>query len=162
MKLCEKCRAQNADSRIFCVDCGATLGEKLSDAQEAVYQQHLSEDIERMYNRTDPLYVSLFDKITGILALLGCVASVALPFFKPYTMSEDHPYVWAFIFFAVAALDAWVPHLAWELEKLRMGIWVNGGDDLQPSNFYLIGRRVGNALAVALGALLLALPLLSA
>lgn len=162
MKICEKCRCQNADTRVFCVDCGATLGEKLSEAQEAIHQQQLNENIEKMYNRTDPLYVSVFDKVVGILALLGCVASVVLPFFKPYTMSGDHPYLWAFLFFACAAVDAFIPHLAWELEKLRLGFWADGADSLEPSNLYLIGRRVGNAVVVALGALLLALPLLSA
>ena len=116
MKICEKCRCQNADTRVFCVDCGATLGEKLSEAQEAIYQQNLNENIEKMYNRTDPLYVSVFDKVVGILALLGCAASVVLPFIKPYTLSEENPYLWTFILFAVAAVDAWIPQLAWGLE----------------------------------------------
>ena len=162
MKLCEKCRCENADTRVFCVDCGATLGEKLSDAQEAEYQLLLSENIEDMYNRNDPLHVNLFDKIVGVIALLGCVASIVFPFLWPYTLSEDHPYLWAFIFCALAALDALIPHLAWGLEKLRMGIWADGADDLQPSNFYLVGRRIGNAVALAMGISLLVLPLLCA
>lgn len=162
MKICEKCRCQNADTRVFCVDCGATLGEKLSEAQEAIHQQELSENIEKMYNRTDPLYVSVFDKVVGILALLGCVTAVVLPFFKPSTIPAENPYLWAFVLFALAAVDAFIPHLAWGLEKWRMSLRFNGADDLQPSDFYLIGRRVGNALLVALGALLLTLPLLSA
>ena len=161
MKLCEKCHAQNADTRVFCVDCGATLGEKLSDAQEAIYQQELNENIEKMYNRTDPLYVSLFDKVVGVLSLLGCVASVVLPFFKPYTMSGDHPYLWAFLFFACAAADAFFPQLAWGLEKLRLGIWANGADDLQPSNFYLVGRRIGNTVVIVLGITVLGLTMVS-
>lgn len=162
MKLCEKCRCENADTRVFCVDCGATLGEKLSDAQEAIHQENLSDNIEELCNRNDPLYVSPFDKIVGVVALLGCVASIVFPFLWPYTMTDDHPYLWAFILFACAALDAFIPHLAWGLEKLHVSLWADGAEDLQPGKAYLVGRRIGNAVAVALGALLLGIPLLSA
>ena len=162
MKICDKCRAQNADTRVFCLDCGTTLGEKLSDAQEAAYQDNLSDNIEALCNRNDPLYVSRFDKIVGVLALLGCAASVVLPFIRPYTMTDDHPYLWAFLFFTLAALDAFVPQLAWGLEKLRISLWADGAEGLQPGRAYLVGRRIGNAVVVALGALLLGATLLSA
>ena len=157
MKICEKCRCQNADTRVFCVDCGATLGEKLSEEQELQIQESLSEKMENLYNGSDPLYVSLFDTIVGILALLGCVASIVFPFLWPYTMTGDHPYLWAFLFFAIAAVDAFFPQLTWELEKLRLDLWVNGADDLEPSHLYLIGRRVGVAVAFAVGVALLLL-----
>lgn len=162
MKLCEKCRCVNTDTRVFCVDCGATLGDKLSDTQEAEHRQKLNDNMENLYNRNDPLYVGLFDKIVGAIAILGCVASIVFPFLWPYTMSGDHPYLWAFILCAITAVDALFPQLAWGLEKLRMGVWVNGADDLEPSGFYLVGRRIGNAVALALGILLLTLCLLSA
>ena len=159
MKLCEKCRAHNADNRVFCVDCGATLGDELSAAQERALQESLSADIEKMYNRTDPLYVSLFDKIVGALALAGCVASLVCPFLKPAPVSDDNPYLWAFLCFVLAALDAFIPQLAWGLEKFRLVLWADGADDLQPSQLYLVGRRVGNTVALALGILVLALTL---
>ncbi|MBR4845923.1 MAG: hypothetical protein IKU98_05840 [Bacteroidaceae bacterium] len=139
------------------MDCGATLGEKLSDAQEAEYQLLLSENIEDMYNRNDPLYVGLFDKIVGAIAILGCVASIMFPFLWPYTLSDDHPYLWAFILCAIAAVDAFFPQLTWGLEKLRLGLWVNGADDLEPSHLYLVGRRVGVIVALAIGIALLLL-----
>ena len=112
MKLCEKCRCENADTRVFCVDCGATLGEKLSSAQEAEHQQNRIDNIEKLYNRNDPLYVGLFDKLVGAIAILGCVASIVFPFLWPYTMSGDHPYLWAFILCAITAVDALFPQLA--------------------------------------------------
>ncbi len=151
MKLCEKCGAHNADTRVFCVDCGATLGDKLSDAQERQLQEDLNENIEKMYNKTDPLYVSLLDKMLGGIALIGGLASVVCAFFKPLSPSDPNVYLWALLCFLIAALDAFIPQLAWGLEKMRLGLWVNGADDLEPSRFYLIGRRVGIALAVALG-----------
>ena len=157
MKICEKCRCQNTDTRVFCIDCGATLGEKLSDAQEAIYEQQLDESIEKMYNRNDPLYVSVFDIVVGILALIGCAAAVIFPFFKPAPdfVYGEHPYIWAFVCFAIAALDALLPQLAWSLETWRLNLWADGADDLQPSQLYLIGRRVGNALALGLGIVIL-------
>lgn len=141
------------------MDCGATLGEKLTDAQEQLIHENLSDNIEKMYNKTDPLYVSLLDKILGGIAVIGGVASLVCPFLRPAPASDDNPYLLAFVLFAIAALDAFIPQLAWGLEKLRLGLWVNGGDDLQPSGFYLVGRRVGVALAAALGVSILLITL---
>ena len=161
MKICEKCRCQNTDTRVFCVDCGATLKEKLSDEQEAAYEQQLDESIEKLYNRNDPLYVSAFDIVVGILALIGCAAAVVFPFFKPAPESlyGEHPYIWAFACFVVAALDALLPQLAWGLETWRLNLWADGADDLQPSRLYLVGRRIGNTIALGLGVTILLLVL---
>lgn len=159
MKLCEKCHAHNADTRVFCADCGETLGEKLSDMQERQVQDTLSENIEKMYNKTDPLYVSTLDKILGIISIIGVVASVVCPFLKPLSPSEPNAYLWALLCFAIAALDAFIPQLTWGLEKMRLGLWVNGADDLEPSHFYVVGRRIGIAAAAALGVALLLITL---
>lgn len=159
MKLCDKCGAHNSDTRVFCIDCGETLGDKLSDAQEQQLQENLSDNIENMYNKTDPLYVSLYDKIVGSVALLGGVVSLVCPFIQPPPVTDDNPYLWALLCFALAALDAFIPHLAWGLEKMRLNMWANGAEDLEPSYFYLVGRRVGNTLALALGILVLSLTL---
>ena len=157
MKVCDKCHAQNADTRVFCVDCGATLGDALSPAQERTLRESLSADIEKMYDRTDPLHVSLLDKITGLLALIGCVATIVCPFFRPApeSFSDGNPYLFAFIFFTIAALDAFLPQLAWGLEKFRLSLWADGAGDLHPSQLYLVGRRVGNAVALGLGVAIL-------
>ena len=157
MKICEKCRCQNTDTRVFCVDCGATLREKLSDEQEAAYEQQLDENIEKMYNKTDPLHVSVLDKTVGVTALIGGAASLIGALFNPFSAPNGEGFWWALVFFAITALDAFVPQLTWELEKMRLGWYVNGADDLRPGDFYRIGRRVGIVVALLIGIALLVL-----
>jgi len=157
MKLCDKCGAHNSDTRVFCVDCGETLGEKLSDAHERQLQESLNENIEKMYNKTDPLHVSVLDKTVGVTALIGGAASLIGALFNPFSAPNGEGFWWALVFFAITALDAFVPQLTWELEKMRLGWYVNGADDLRPGDFYRIGRRVGIVVALLIGIALLVL-----
>ncbi|MBR5472918.1 MAG: hypothetical protein IKU82_02910, partial [Clostridia bacterium] len=76
MKLCKKCGAHNADDRIFCVDCGEPLGAKLTPEQENKQNEALSQQLEKMYNRRNPLYVSCFDKIVGSIAIAGAIGAL--------------------------------------------------------------------------------------
>lgn len=157
MKLCDKCGAHNSDTRVFCVDCGETLGEKLSDAHERQLQEDLSESIDQLYNQADPLYVSVLDKTVGVIALIGSAAALIGALFNPFSAPNGEGFWWALALFALTALDAFVPQLTWELEKLRLGWYVNGADSLQPGDFYRIGRRVGILVVLLMGIAVLVL-----
>ena len=142
MKICQNCGAYNSDERMFCVDCN----ERLLDEIDAELQKELNAKsdavIEKLLNKKDPLYVSLYDKIVGI----GCIAvSIILIILGFILMFKDRgtsvPFILSFLGFA-AAVDALVPRVGWELEKMRLGLRVNNVDDLIPSNFYLKGRKI--------------------
>ena len=63
-KYAEKC----AYLELLANTCQKLKVKKLSEEQEAIHQQELNENIEKMYNRTDPLYVSVFDKVFSRIA----------------------------------------------------------------------------------------------
>ncbi len=152
MKICEKCGAHNSDDRIFCIDCSETLPEKLSAKEEQKLRSEISEQIEVMYNKKAPLYVSTFDKIMGVISALGAAATVvflALCYFTEYTCTPLSLY--ALLFFVIAVLDAFVPRISWSLEKIRLGFTVNGADDLEPGDLYLSLRRCGIVAFTAFG-----------
>ena len=58
MKVCSKCGATQSDDRLFCVDCGETLGKSLSESEEKAVRQQTEQKIDGMYNKTYPLFVS--------------------------------------------------------------------------------------------------------
>lgn len=156
MKICEKCEAFNSNDKFFCVDCGKTLSEKLSDSVEEKVRTEISDRIEKMYNKKDPLYVSKFDKIMGVIAVIGAVATIIYIIFCLFTNHKSTTLVfYAIIFFVLSALDAFVPQLAWSFEKMRLAFIVNGADDLEPGDLYLLFKRIGIVAFTALGFVML-------
>lgn len=156
MKICEKCGAYNADERRFCVDCSEMLGDPLSAQEQEAVENAISDSVEQLYTRTDPLVVSRFDKIFGWLCVAGCAALLALIVVEqvtPWTNDIPETYLYGFLFCIAGAVDAFVPHLAWALEKLRVRRYVNVGDDITPSDYYFVSRRAGLVLCAALGIL---------
>lgn len=165
MKICESCGAHNSDSRVFCVDCGTSLGKKISFAQEKKIAEKLDEKMEKMekmYNSRDPLYVSVFDKIMGISAIACILFSLTLILLKPLmnitVSSKDLFYV--IIVFAFGAVDALIPKLSWELEKMRLILLVISNEEPQPTEFYMIGRRIGVTLFIGVGVAFLIMALI--
>lgn len=155
MKICEKCGAFNSDDKMFCVDCNEKLSEKLSAVAEQKVRAELNEQIEEMYNKNDPLYVSLFDKVMGVIAVIGVVASLVFMLLISFTNQDFLLLLYALIFFAFSVVDALVPKIAWELEKLRLSFRIMGTDGLEPSVFYIIGRKIGIVAGIVLGAIML-------
>ena len=155
MKICDKCGAFNSDDRMFCVDCNETLGEKISNAQEQKVRASISEQISELYNKKDPLYVSRFDKIMGIVALVGMTASLVLMIISIFTQIDIKIPLCALIFFLISVVEALIPKIMWELEKLRLSFTITGTDGLEPSDFYLKGRKIGIMSGIVLGAIML-------
>ena len=78
MKKCPKCGAVLNDSRQTCVDCGTLLGKPLDEREEAALAEQLDEKLDGMSAKTEDFYVSLRDKLLGVVAALGIVAAFVL------------------------------------------------------------------------------------
>ncbi len=78
MKKCEKCGTVQDDSRFFCIDCGERLGSSMTDEEEASYLEKESKKTEELYERGEPFYVSVADKVLGVFALFAAAAMLFL------------------------------------------------------------------------------------
>ena len=151
MKICKKCGAQYDDDKTFCIDCNEKLGDKLSKSEEQKMHTNLNHQIEDMCNKRDPLYVSKFDKALGAAALVGAVFSAVLAAINLITR-QNNGYIWlAVVFFLLSAVVSLIPRIMWELEKLRLGFYINGADDAEPSDYYLKCRKIGSISAAVFG-----------
>lgn len=165
MKICRKCGARQRDSRLYCVDCGTRLERRLTAEEEAQEQENLDQTMEKLYNRRDPLFVSLLDRICGWIDLAGFVVLLVLlvlagagvfPAGKPSSDAVAVVFIGAF-FFLIGALEAFFPRVTWAIEQFRMSFWINGAEDAEPSDFYFAARRVTVLLSVAAGLMAIAL-----
>ncbi len=151
MKICNKCGAHNSDNKIFCVDCNETLGEKLSVAEEQEISANISGTIEKMYNRTDPLYVSKSDKFMGVFSAIGAIVSLILIFVSIFTHLHVKLLLCAMFLFLIATVESLFPQVSWALEKIRLSFTAIGTDDLVPGNYYNICRKITVVAATVFG-----------
>lgn len=155
MKICAKCGAHNSDERIFCIDCNGKLGNKLSSLEEQQMRENVSEKIEEMYNKKDPLYVSEFDKAMGLVSLVGALCSLVLIVIGKVSQ-RNFELLWiGIIFFVLACIEALIPKVMWSIEKLRLSFFINNVDDAQPSSFYMNCRKAAIVISVAVGIVVL-------
>lgn len=59
-----------------CVDCGAFLGDPLSDAEADSANGRLSDRVEALSEHADDFFVPLYDKLLAVLCLLAAVAAI--------------------------------------------------------------------------------------
>lgn len=78
MKKCRKCGAVQNDDRTTCVDCGAMLGRPMTEAEEAKAEAVLDDKLDGMAERAQDFYVSIPQKVMGILCILGVIAAVVM------------------------------------------------------------------------------------
>lgn len=151
MKICGKCGAHNSDERFFCIDCNERLDDPLSESEEKRIEGDLSQSVERLYNKTDPLAVTLFDKIFGWGCIAGTGILAILFFIALFTDRELTGYPLGFMFLIAGALEALVPKITWAVEKLRLSFSIQGADDAQPSDYYRFFRKVSIAICAGIG-----------
>lgn len=157
MKVCAKCGALNSDNRFFCVDCHEKLGDAVSEREQDGIEQSIDTALESLYNDNDPLYVSRFDKVMGILSLVGAVASLVL-LVVGLVIKRDFGFLWiAIVSFSLATVEALVPRFIWSLEQLRLSRIINGAEDAEPSAFYKTSRKICIVIGAGVGIALLAL-----
>lgn len=143
MKKCDHCKILHSDNRMFCTECSNKLGPKLSEEEEEKILKSNDEYIDNSISPIDPLHVSVSDKIVGSLSLLGCVASIVyqIIFWRNYDMP---PFLLVFTFcYGLNALTAFFPQFFWELSKRKMSYSADNALDANPTNYYIISRRVG-------------------
>lgn len=151
MKICAECGAHNSDERMFCIDCDEKLDGKLSDADEEKMRETVNENIEKLYNKRDPLYVSLFDKIMGIASLAGAAVTLVLMIVDTVTrLNFEQLWVGA-LFLVMASIEALVPRVTWSLEQLRLSFSISNAEEAEPSDFYLFFRKAGIVVSAAVG-----------
>lgn len=143
MKICQNCGAYNSDERMFCVDCNEKLSDTINPEQQKEALAKTDATIEKLYNKKDPLYVSLFDKIVGVACIIFSSLLLVLGFVLMLKDRGTSIPFYLIIFGVVGALEAFLPQISWELKKLSLSFKVNNVDDLTPSSFYLIGRKIG-------------------
>jgi len=139
MKICDKCGAQQSDKRNNCIDCGNALGNPLSESELREVESEIRDKIDRSYNASDPLYVSRADKIIGILSLTGIITAIIFMFIYRQNVPELFLTIILFTFCAVNSL---IPKINWTLEKIRLYFLIHDADDLHPSYFYFIMRKI--------------------
>ena len=158
MKVCSKCGAQQTDKYVFCIDCGEKLGKAVSQREEAEIKEKTEKNLERLYNKSDPLYVSISDKITGVLAVAAAiVAVILLAVFKSKSPSVGEMGIIDVVLFLFCSVTALFPQILWELEKMRLSIIINEAEDATPSDFYFFTRRAVTYGGLILGVILLVL-----
>lgn len=161
MKICAKCGAHNSDARTFCIDCNETLGDPLSPSEEAQMRLDTNGKVEDLHNKIDPLYVSVFDKVLGILSAIGAACSLVLIIVCGISPGGFDS-VWfqssglAFLCLLFAGLDALVPQILWTLEKIALSRRYDNVDDIEPGRYYGIRRKASILLLMVIGLALLA------
>ncbi|MDD2362153.1 MAG: hypothetical protein PHH84_04240 [Oscillospiraceae bacterium] len=155
MKKCAKCRAYNSNERQFCVDCSERLSEILSEQEETVFKNSIDENIEKLYNSNDPLYISTLDKIVGFISLLGIVALMILGVVNFISKRSSDYFICGYIVFVSATLTALTPKFLWGIEKLRLSFTISNSDDATPSNFYFFCRKISETICCIIGVVII-------
>ncbi len=155
MKICAKCGAVNSDNKFFCVDCSEKLGDAVSELEQNKIEREIDSNIDNLYNDNDPLHVTLFDKIIGIMSIFGLVLCFSLLFANVF-IKADLKYLWISVFlFILSAIEALFPKFLWHLEKLRLSFTISNSDDAEPSTFYRFCRITAILFESAIGIIIL-------
>ena len=155
MKICPKCGVTQSDKRTSCVDCGTRLEDPVSKEIEAKLQAEGEQKLEKLYNKRDPLHRNPFDIVLGCIMAAELVAVIVMSVLYGELYRDVEYLFCGWLFPLIGVIEAFFPKIGWELEKLRMSFSANGADDLTPSDFYLIMRKVGHMVWALLGGLIL-------
>jgi hypothetical protein len=144
IKVCYKCGAQQTDSRFFCVDCNTKLGGAVSKEEAEHHEKKTKAMLEKLYNKSDPLYVSLLDKIIGFASIAGLLTAIVFSvIYRANLPVVGVEMLAVYILFLCTAVNALLPGILWSLEKIRISRYYRNADDIEPSGFYKIGRKLG-------------------
>ncbi len=152
LKVCEKCGACNSDQKRVCADCGENLGERLTAVQEAEFRKNTRAKIEKMSNKRDPLYVSIFDKIFGTIGIIGTATTLAFIVKNLIVGHSCELVFFGLVGFALAVFEAFFPKISWMFEKMRLTWYVDDADNAEPGVLYFVTRRITLVFFVIFGA----------
>lgn len=154
MKLCEKCGTPQKDENFRCVECNAILPKPLSEEDEEIIEDQISDYIDNAAERSDDFYIGTHEKILIAADILGFILSfVVMIFFSPKS-DGDAICLWCAVLFALGAVNTAFPKLSWALEKLRLSRYVDTYD-LSPSDWYITSQKIMKIAVPVIGALIL-------
>ena len=145
MKKCEKCGTPQKDSNFRCVECGAILGKPLSGAEEERMKEQISDYIADRAERTEDFYITRLDKIMIALDVLGILASLWYLLLGPKNRDGQGICLFLILIFLLAGINTAFPKIAWTLEKWRVEMRYHV-ENLEPSDWYLITRKIINVV----------------
>lgn len=155
MRICKKCGAYYPDDRTFCIDCNEKLGDILNEHDEKEARAKLDRQIQDMYNSQDPFYIGRFEKVMGMISLAGAVATLAVIIFKALTHGDFGIYMYSLVLLSAAFVEALMPRIPWELQKMRLHFSIMGSDYAEPSDYYAKSRKGAIIVCSLLGIALL-------
>ena len=145
MKKCEKCGTPQKNSHFRCIECGAILGKPLSRADEERMEEQISDYIADRAERTETFYITRLDKIMIALDILVFLASALYLIFGPRNADGQGICLFLILIFLLAGIDTAFPKIAWTLEKWRVEMRYHV-ENLEPSDWYLITRKIINVV----------------
>ncbi len=161
MKLCKKCKAHNSDIRQYCIDCDTFLGDSISKEEELIIKNDIDKKMDKLYHRDDPLYVDKYDKVMGMISIAGVFVLILLVIIMLLTKRETEYSVIGIFAFIVAIPIALFPKLGWGIEKIRLSFIISNTDDVTPSYFYFISRKLSTLIVVIFGIVIIILSTVS-
>lgn len=124
------------------IDCGQKLSDSISKNKLEAIEKETENKIDKMYNKADPLYISIFDKVVGFVSVIGLLIILIFMIIYRHSLDNVPESIYSILFFIICALNALVPRILWALKKFSLGFTINNADDAEPSNFYLIMRKI--------------------
>lgn len=158
MKFCQSCGTPQKDENRTCIECGALLGEPISKAEAMARQREMDESLKRAAAASvdDPLALTTLDRVIAGLDLAGIVLSVL----ALLLLHANEFAFWGLALFAAAFVDTAFPRINWFFEELRIQMR-SDVTSAEPSDWYLISRKILIIALPVLGALALAYSLIA-
>ena len=158
MKICEHCGAQQDDRRTTCIDCGETLGPSLDPQEAERLRTETAAAVDRLERQSDPLRVTLSDRIAAVYGGLAVVAALVLSGLWA-ERGMTGLFLASALFSALGACFLLFPRIFWGLERIRLSFLIDGAETAEPSAWYRMMRRIGAYSLLAAGTACLILPL---
>lgn len=189
MKLCQKCGAVQNDDRTTCVDCGALLGDPMTEGEEKAVNAELSETVTDLARKSDDFSLSKSDIVLGVLSIVfAAVLAVSILYIRIAAKSIEQASdpsngmsavivgnstitesellesvvgipVIGIISFLFAALITLLPKLIWRLKTIGYGLTYEGRP--APSYVYIMLMKFTKYFVFAIGCLMLLLTAIS-
>lgn len=189
MKLCQKCGAVQNDDRTTCVDCGALLGDSMTEGEEKAVNAELSETVTDLARKSDDFSLSKSDIVLGVLSIVfAAVLAVSILYIRIAAKSIEQASdpsngmsavivgnstvtesellgsvagvaVIGIISFLFAALITLLPKLIWRLKTIGYGLTYEGRP--APSYVYIMLMKFTKYFVFAIGCLMLLLTAIS-
>ena len=165
IKVCHKCGVQQAAVRFFCVDCNTKLRGAIPKQEAELHEQKTQAMLDKLYNKSDPLHVSLLDKIIGFASLAGFLVAVVFSviYRENLPVTVGPIMLMIYFLFVFCAITALFPNILWSLEKSRLSRSYRNIDNIEPSGLYKIGRKISTygLFVMTIAALVYSLPQLA-